>query len=226
MRRRAGQCWGLCSARCASHRPQQGSNCPFGRHARPPPGQAVQHARRSVPPSPPLLSEWGQVGRCSLHERCGSGKATGPRGKKSCGPPAKGNEGNARPRGGECHTGERHARPRQAACGGPCVAISGAAGTKTRARGPCGRTPYAPHTTERKETAMMLSIQVPTPEAALELENALLLNLLDIQRQLEALEGKRTAYAIHRRETLRKRYKLCEEWKQCVVRQSASLFNV
>jgi hypothetical protein len=106
------------------------------------------------------------------------------------------------------------------------VAISGAAETQTRARGPCGRTPYAPHTTERKETAMMLSIQVPTPEAALELENALLLNLLDIQRQLEALEGNRTAYAIHRRETLRKRYKLCEEWKQCVVRQCASLFNV
>lgn len=106
------------------------------------------------------------------------------------------------------------------------MAISGAAETKTRARGPCGRTPYAPHTTERKETAMMLSIQVPTPEAALELENALLLNLLDIQRQLEALEGQRTARAIHRRETLRRRYKLCEEWKQCVVRQSASLFNV
>lgn len=63
MRRRAGQCWGLCSARCASHRPQQGRRCPFGRHARPPPGQAVQHARRSVPPSPPLLSEWGQGGR-------------------------------------------------------------------------------------------------------------------------------------------------------------------
>lgn len=34
------------------------------------------------------------------------------------------------------------------------MAISGAAETKTRARGPCGRTPYAPHTTERKETAM------------------------------------------------------------------------
>lgn len=63
MRRRAGQCWGLCSARCASHRPQQGRRCPFGRHARPPPGQAVQHAKRSVPPSPPLLSEWGQGGR-------------------------------------------------------------------------------------------------------------------------------------------------------------------
>ena len=225
MRRRAGQCWGLCSARCTSHRPQQGSNCPFGRHARPPPGQAVQHARGSVPPSPPLLSEWGRVAAGAPRQHCGREGAATPAGSKS-GPPAKGNEGNARPRGGDCHTGERPARPRQAACGGPCVAISGAAGTKTRARGPCGRTPYAPHTTERKETAMMLSIQVPTPEAALELENALLLNLLDIQRQLEALEGKRTAYAIHRRETLRKRYKLCEEWKQCVVRQSASLFNV
>lgn len=110
MRRRAGQCWGLCSARCASHRPQQGRRCPSGRHARPPPGQAVQHARRSVPPSPPLLSEWGQVGRCSLPERCGSGKATGPRGKKSCGPLPRGTKGNARPRGGECHTGEHPAR--------------------------------------------------------------------------------------------------------------------
>lgn len=140
MRRRAGQCWGLCSARCASHRPQQGRRRPFDRHARPPPGQAVQHARRSVPPSPPLLSEWGQVGRCSLHERCGSGKATGPRGKKSCGPPAKGNEGNARPRGGECHTGERNARPRQAACGGPCVAISGVAGAGQGDAAPCGRS--------------------------------------------------------------------------------------
>lgn len=106
------------------------------------------------------------------------------------------------------------------------MAISGVAETETRACGPCGRTPSAPHPTERKETAMMLSIQVPTPEAALELENALLLNLLDIQRQIEKLEGNRTAYAIHRCETLRKRYKLCEEWKQCVVRQCASLFNV
>lgn len=101
--------------------------------------------------------------------------------------------------------------------------ISGVAGTETRVRGPCGRTPYAPHTTERKETAMMVSIQVPTPEAALELENALLLNMLDIQRQIEALEGNRNAY---RRETLRRRYELCKEWKQCVVRQCASLFNV
>ena len=50
---------------------------------------------------------------------------------------------------------------------------------------------------------MMLSIQVPTPEAALEIENALLLNLLDIQRQLEALEGNSTAYAIPRRDSLR-----------------------
>lgn len=73
---------------------------------------------------------------------------------------------------------------------------------------------------------MMLSIQVPTPEAALELENALLLNLLDIQRQIEALEGNRSAFAIHRRETLRRRYKLCEEWKQSVVRQTVSLFSV
>lgn len=63
MRRRAGQCWGLCSPRCASHRPQQGRRRPFDRHARPPPGQAEQHARRSVPPSPPLLSKWGQGGR-------------------------------------------------------------------------------------------------------------------------------------------------------------------
>lgn len=226
MRRRAGQCWGLCSARCASHRPQQGSNCPSGRHARPPPGQAVQHARRSVPPSPPLLSEWGQVGRCSLPGSTAAGKALPHRQEVKAAPLPRGTRGNARPRGGECHSGERHARPRQADYGGPCVAISGAAETKTRARGPCGRTPSTPHTTESKETAMMLSIQVPTPEAALELENALLLNLLDIQRQLEALEGQRTARAIHRRETLRRRYKLCEEWKQCVVRQSASLFNV
>lgn len=91
-----------------------------------------------------------------------------------------------------------------------------------------GARPLWPHTdspppTERKETAMMVSIQVPTPEAALELENALLLNMLDIQRQIEALEGNRNAY---RRETLRRRYELCKEWKQCVVRQCASLFNV
>lgn len=99
MRRRAGQCWGLCSARCASHRPQQGSNCPSGRHARPPPGQAVQHARRSVPPSPPLLSEWGQVGRCSLPGSTAAGKALPHRQEVKAAPPAKGNEGERPPTG-------------------------------------------------------------------------------------------------------------------------------
>jgi hypothetical protein len=73
---------------------------------------------------------------------------------------------------------------------------------------------------------MMISIQVPTPQAALELENALLLNLLDIQRQLDALEGKKTRYAIHRRALLKQRYMLCEQWKQTVVQQSAALFSV
>ncbi len=73
---------------------------------------------------------------------------------------------------------------------------------------------------------MMISIQVPNAQAALELENALLLNLLDIQRQLDALEGKDSYFAIHRRATLRKRYMLCEEWKQSLVRQAASLFSV
>lgn len=72
---------------------------------------------------------------------------------------------------------------------------------------------------------MMIRLQVPNAQAALELENALLLNLLDIQRQLDALDGKRTAYAIHRRALLRQRYMLCEEWKQCLIRQSKSLFN-
>lgn len=73
---------------------------------------------------------------------------------------------------------------------------------------------------------MMMSIQVPNAQAALELENALLLNLLDIQRQLDALEGQKTAYAIHRRAILRQRYNLCEEWKQCIIRQGKSLFSV
>lgn len=72
---------------------------------------------------------------------------------------------------------------------------------------------------------MMMSIQVPDVSAALELENALLLNLLDIQRQLDALEGKHTAYAMHRRAVLRQRYQLCEEWKQSIVRQSAGMFS-
>lgn len=145
MRRRAGQCWGLCSARCASHRPQQGRRCPSGRHARPPPGQAVQNAGCSVPPSPPLLSEWGQVGRCSLHERCGSGKATGPRGKKSCGPPAKGNEGERPPTGRGVPHRRTSGKSKCTAYGGSCLMISGVAGTETRACGPCGRTPTAHH---------------------------------------------------------------------------------
>lgn len=72
---------------------------------------------------------------------------------------------------------------------------------------------------------MMMSIQVPNIQAALELENALLLNLLDIQRQLDALDGKNTAYAVHRRAVLRQRYSLCEEWKQSVVRQSQTLIS-
>lgn len=99
MRRRAGQCWGLCSARCASHRPQQGRRCPFGRHARPPPGQAVQHARRSVPPSPPLLSNGGRVAAGTPRQHCGRAGATTPAGSKS-GHPAKRDAASGR----ECQT--------------------------------------------------------------------------------------------------------------------------
>lgn len=99
MRRRAGQCWGLCSARCASHRPQQGRRCPSGRHARPPPGQAVQNARCSVPPTPPLLSEWGQGWPLfAPRKQCGRASSAPPEGSKS-GHPAKGNEGERPPTG-------------------------------------------------------------------------------------------------------------------------------
>lgn len=72
---------------------------------------------------------------------------------------------------------------------------------------------------------MMIRLQVPNAQAALELENALLLNLLDIQRQLDALEGKRTAYAIHRRALLKQRYMLCDQWRQCLIRQTRPLFH-
>lgn len=126
MRRRAGQCWGLCSARCASHRPQQGRRCPSGRHARPPPGQAVQHARRSVPPSPPLLSKVGQGWPLALPSSTDKGQALQHRQVVKAATLPKRNAACGR----ECHSGERNARPRQAACGGPCVAISGVAGTK------------------------------------------------------------------------------------------------
>ena len=225
MRRRAGQCWGLCSARCASHRPQQGRRCPFGRHARPPPGQAVQHARRSVPPSPPLLSKWGQVGRCSLPGSTAEGKAL-PHRQEVKAAPCQGERGERPPTG----RGVPHRRtPRKAKTSRLTAGLAWRSPARQGRKQGCA-APVAAHRQpthhRRKETAMMLTIQVPTTEAALELENALLLNLLDIQRQLEALEGKRTAFAIHRRETLRRRYKLCEEWKQSVVRQSASLFNV
>ena len=53
------------------------------------------------------------------------------------------------PAGGNATPAILHARPRQAACGGPCVAIACVARTRTRVRGPCGRTPSAPHITER-----------------------------------------------------------------------------
>lgn len=106
MRRRAGQCWGLCSARCASHRPQQGRRCPSGRHARPPPGQAVQHAGHSVPPSPPLLSEWGQGWPLfAPRKQCGRASSAPPEGSKS-GHPAKGNAACGR----DGHTGDHPAR--------------------------------------------------------------------------------------------------------------------
>lgn len=98
MRRRAGQCWGLCSARCASHRPQQGRRCPFGRHARPPPGHAVQHARRSVPPSPPLLSEWGQGGRWRSPAALRKGRRCHT-GRKQKRPPCQGERGERPPTG-------------------------------------------------------------------------------------------------------------------------------
>lgn len=159
-RRRPGQAGACASGLWASATPQMrlrigprslrigpsGKQQPLGK-ARPGPNPArrAKTEKRCVPPSPPLSLKWGQGGRCSLPERCGSGKATEPGGKKSCGPPAKGNEGDARPRGGECHSGEPHARPRQAACGGPCVGISFVARTQTRVRGPCGRTPSAHH---------------------------------------------------------------------------------
>lgn len=128
--------------------------------------------------------------------------------------------------GRDGHTGEHPARPRQAACGGPCLMISGVAkGDKVT------RPPVAGHQrpkTHREKGCkkMMMSIEVPNVQAALEIENALLLNLMDIQRQLAALDGKNTAYAIHRREILRQRYNLCEAWKQSVVRQSQSLIDV
>lgn len=114
MRRRAGQCWGLCSARCASHRPQQGRRCPSGRHARPPPGQAVQHARRSVPPSPPLLSEWGQGWPLvAPRQQCGRAGAAPPEGSKS-GHPAKRYAACGR----DGHTGEQLSRVKYTAYGG------------------------------------------------------------------------------------------------------------
>lgn len=114
MRRRAGQCWGLCSARCASHRPQQGRRRPFDRHARPPPGQAVQHARRSVPPSPPLLSEWGQGWPLfAPREQCGRASSAPPEGSKS-GHPAKRYAACGR----DGHTGEHPSRVKCTAYGG------------------------------------------------------------------------------------------------------------
>ena len=91
---------GACARHVAPHiGPSRAGAGPLVGTPGPHPVKQCRPAGSSVPPSPPLLSEWGQVGRCSLHGRCGSGKATGPRGKKSCGPPAKGNEGERPPTG-------------------------------------------------------------------------------------------------------------------------------
>ena len=153
MRRRAGQCWGLCSARCASHRPQQGSCSPFDRHARPPPGQAVQHARRSVPPSPPLLSKWGRVAAGAPRQHCSRAGAATPVGSKS-GHPAKRDAASGR----DGHTGAHPARPRQAASRAlPDDLQCGKGGQGDAA--PCGRSPTAPPTTEKKGRNAMTNKQ-------------------------------------------------------------------
>lgn len=91
-----------------------GKQQPLGK-ARPGPNPArrAKTERRCVPPSPPLSLKWGQGGRCSLPERCGSGKATAPRGKRSCGP-LPGERGERPPTGRGNPQANPPTRPRQA----------------------------------------------------------------------------------------------------------------
>lgn len=57
--------------------------------------------------------------------------------------------------GRDGHTGAHPARPRQAACGGPCLMISGAARGDKVTRPPCGRSPTTPPTTEEGKDAAL-----------------------------------------------------------------------
>lgn len=70
---------------------------------------------------------------------------------------------------------------------------------------------------------MLMSIQVPNIQAAAELEDAILLYQLDLQRQLSALAGNRSAYAVHRRALLQERYMLAQAWQQSIIQQAAAM---
>lgn len=241
MRRRPGQAGPCAPGLWASAPPQMrlrigprslrigpsGKQQPLGKARPGPTRQSGQKPKGSAShPRRRFYRNGGRMGRCSLPVRSGKGKQL-PQGKENQAAPLP--RGT---RGTPAHGAGMPLRrtPRKAKASRLTAGLAWRSPARQRRKQGCAAPMAAhppPHTPPKKGYfAMMISIQVPNAQAGLELENALLLNLLDIQRQLDALKGKNTRYAIHRRALLQQRYKLCEEWKQSVVRQSATLFNV
>lgn len=137
---------GACARHAAPHiGPSRAGAAPLVGTPGPHPAKQCRTQGSASHPRRRFYQNGGRAGRCSLPGSSAEGQAVPHRQEVKAATLPRGTKGNARPRGGECHTGERHARPRQAAYGGHCVAISGAAETETRVRGPCGRTPTAHH---------------------------------------------------------------------------------
>lgn len=163
----AGAGWGLCFGpvgQCfatnaaphwpplPTHRPQREASAPRKSTPRPHPARRAKTERRCVPPSPPLLSKWGQDGPLFAPRKERERKRNCALRKLNfSGPPAKGNEGNARPRGGEtpqptrrqgqgkrlCWRARKSGPPRLR----PCLRAVWGVGENVAGVPPCGGSP-------------------------------------------------------------------------------------
>lgn len=138
----------------------RGSACALAARRSGPSGLAL--ARQRAAPSRPSGARppCGRQAHCAACAACSARAVRGPqfrppRALAAQAPPsprfARGGARRTPPAGGSATPAILHARPRQAACGGPCVAIACVARTRTRVRGPYGRTPSAPPPTEERK---------------------------------------------------------------------------
>lgn len=113
MRRRAGQCWGLCSARCASHRPHLAGAAPLVGTPGPHPVKQCSTQGAASHPRRRFYQNGGRVAADAPRQHCGRASAATPAGSKS-GHPAKRSAACGR----DGHTGEHPSRVKYTACGG------------------------------------------------------------------------------------------------------------